>query len=268
MALTGIMEKAETRKAAAIALGAVVALALQSFGIGNVEWGGREPRPAVVDPVCGYEKGTVLDLCGEWTFASCGFAADRSQFFNLRPFKESWPNERKINVPGTWESQGVGEAVPATKRCCYAGYETCFPLTHCFVGDGWYRRTFEIPAAWKGKRIWLKIGGVGCQGWFWVNDMPIAHVFDYCATRKFEITDLVEAGKSAKFVVEVSNAAPSKLGTAEAVSCFGGILRPLELEATPQTFIDDAWVRGDFDAKCAEAHVAIEIGRASCRERV
>ena len=228
--------------------------------MGNVEWGGREPHLAVVDPVCGNEPGTVLDLGGEWTFATCGFAADRSQFFNMRQHKEPWPQERKITVPGTWESQGVGAAVPATKRCCYAGYETCFPLTHCFVGDGWYRRTFTIPADWKEKRIWLKVGGVGCQGWFWVNDMPVAHVFDYCATRKFEITDLVEPGKEAKFVVEVSNAAPSKLGTAEAVSCFGGILRPLQLEATPQTFIDDAWVRGDFDAKCAELHVTVGGG--------
>ena len=235
----------------------LLALAVQVFGMGSVEWGGREPHLAVVDPVCGSAEGTILDLSGEWTFATCNFAADRSQFFNLRPFKESWPNERKINVPGTWESQGVGEPVPATRRCCYAGYESCFPLKHSFTGDGWYRRTFEIPAGWKGKRIWLKIGGVGCQGWFWVNDRPVAHVFDYCATRKFEITDLVEPGKAAKFVVEVSNAAPSKLGTAEAVSCFGGILRPLELEATPQTFIDDAWVRGDFDAKCAEVHVTV-----------
>ena len=238
----------------------LLALVVQALGMGNVEWGGREPHLAVVDPVCGYAEGTILDLGGEWTFATCGFVADRSQFFNLRPFKVSWPDERKINVPGTWESQGVGEAVPAAKRCCYAGYESCFPLKHSFTGDGWYRRTFEIPAAWKGKRIWLKIGGVGCQGWFWVNDVPVAHVFDYCATRKFEITDLVEPGKAAKFVVEVSNAAPSKLGTAEAVSCFGGILRPLELEATPQTFIDDAWVRGDFDKREAEVHVAVAFG--------
>ena len=238
----------------------LLALAAQAFGRGTVDWGGRDPHLAVVDPVCGYEEGTVLDLGGEWTFATCGHAANRSQFFNMRQYKETWSDERKINVPGTWESQGVGEAVPATKRCCYAGYETCFPLAHCFVGDGWYRRTVEIPAAWKGRRIWLKVGGVGCQGWVWVNDMPVAHVFDYCATRKFEITDLVAPGKAAKFVVEVSNAAPSKLGTAEAVSCFGGILRPLELEATPQTFIDDAWIRGDFDAKCAELHVTVGGG--------
>ena len=104
---------------------------------GSVEWGGREPHLAVVNPVCGNEPGTVLDLGGEWTFSTCGFAADRSQFFNMRQLKEPWPEERKIMVPGTWESQGVGEAASAAPRCCYAGYTSHFPLKHGFSGDGW-----------------------------------------------------------------------------------------------------------------------------------
>ena len=37
-----------------------------------------------------------------------------------------------------------------------------------------------------------------------------------------------------------------------------GIPRALELEATPGAFIDDAWARGDFDARRAEAHVEVE----------
>ena len=67
-----------------------VVLAICTFGLGNVEWGGREPHLAVVNPVCGNEPGAVLDLGGEWTFATCGFAADRSQFFNMRQLKETW----------------------------------------------------------------------------------------------------------------------------------------------------------------------------------
>ena len=245
-----------TMPMSAIVCGCALLLAGTGFGKGNLDWSGREPHPAVVDPVCGNELGTVVDLGGEWTFSSCRAHADRSQP-NMRQYAAKWPAERTIKVPGSWETQGVGEPVPEPKRCCYGGFKTHFPLTHSFSGHGWYRRSIDIPAEWKGRRIWLKIGGVGCQGWFWVNEMPVAHIFDFCATRKFEITDLVEPGKPAKVVVVVSNAAPSKLGSAEAASCFGGILRPLELESTPQTFIDDAWVRGDFDSRAAEAHVAV-----------
>ena len=229
------------------------------FGAGNVDWSGIAPHPAVVNPVCGYEAGSVVDLGGDWEFTARPNGADRMQFFRLMPNLEKWPDVRMIKVPGCWEAQGVGDPVPASTRTVYGGHDSNFPLTHCFIGNGWYRRNVTIPSGWSGKRIWLKVGGVGCQGWFWVNDAPVAHVFDYCATRKYEITNLVEPGKSAKFVIEVSNAVPSKRGTSESVSCWGGILRALELEATPSDcFIDDVWMRGDFDRHMAEAHVTIE----------
>ena len=46
---------------------------------GCVEWSGIEPHPAVVNPVCGYEPGTVVDLCGEWDFFNAKFHADRAK---------------------------------------------------------------------------------------------------------------------------------------------------------------------------------------------
>ena len=223
---------------------------------GNADWGGRAPHPAVVNPVCGYEPGQVVDLAGTWKFSCNRYTADRGQFFRTKQYESGWEGERTIRVPGAWEPQGVGERVERQLRRSHDGAKHQ-PLRHCFIGNGWYRRTVEIPAAWKGRRVWLKIGGVGCQGWFWVNDMPVAHVFDYCATRKFEITDLVEPGKSAKIVAEVSNAAPSKHGNHDTWNFWGGITRGIELEATPATFIDDAWGRGDFDAKCADVRVTV-----------
>ena len=236
------------------------------FGLVSVlavadEWADRPSHPAVVDPVCGYEPGTVIDLRGEWRFACNAYGADRSQFFRQRQFETTWKGERTITVPGCWEAQGVGKASSVPGRVCYGGARGDFPLRHSFVGDGWYRRTVDIPSDWTGKRIWLKVGGVGSQGWIWVNDEPVAHIFDFCATRKFEVTDLVTPGKSAKIVVEVTNAAASKLGTREGYGCWGGILRTIELEATPQVLMDDVWVRGDFDNRLAEAHVEVEGSR-------
>ena len=230
-----------------------------AFGKGYVPWSGREPHPAVVNPVCGNEPGTVLSLDGEWTFAAFPHAADRYQFFRRTEYQKSWQGERKIRVPGAWQTQGVGVAVPEPGRVCYGGRNRVFPLRHAFYGNCFYRRTFEVPAAWTGKRIWLKVGGVGNQGWFWVNDMPVAHVFDYCATRKYEITDLVKPGETAKIVAEVTNAGASKRGTAESCDSWGGLLRSVELEATPGgCYIDDAWARGDFDRR--RACVNVEVG--------
>ena len=237
---------------------ASVPVVLTAWSKGSVEWSGIEPHSAVVNPVCGYEPGTVVDLAGVWTFATGKYSADRSQFFRKMQFQENWPGARTIHVPGCWQGQGVGGAVPTPARVCYGGVRNDFPLNHSFVGDGWYRRMVEIPAAWAGRRIWLKIGGVGSQGWFWVNDRQVAHVFDYCATRKYEITSFVKPGETAKIVAEVTNAGASKLGSAEIYGCWGGILRTVELEATPEVFIDDAWIRGDFDAATSEVHAEID----------
>jgi len=236
-------------------------LCLQLDAAGNKDWSGREPHPAVVNHVCGYADGTVLDLSGEWTFAKGGYAADRSQFFRRRQLEKTWPDAIKIRVPGNWETQGVGAPVAAQENRTYDGYRR-LPLKHYFNGNGWYRRTVRVPADRPGKRIWLKSGGVGSQGWFWIDGKPVAHVFDYCATRKYEVTDLVTPGKDCEIIAEVTNAGPSKHGYRDSCCIWGGITRGLELEATPQTFIDDAWVRGDFDARTAE--VMVEVRRAKC----
>ena len=250
-------------KAIRVVLAAALATTAASAGAkGSVEWSGREPHPAVVNPVCGYEAGVVLDLGGEWEFSWNKAAADRHQFFRQREHERTWKDARKIRVPGNWEAQGVGEPVPKQERRTYDGYRQ-LPLGHYFNGHGWYRRTVTVPAGWKGRRIWLKVGGVGSQGWFWVNGQPVAHVFDYCATRKFEITDLVKPGEGAQFVVEVSNAGASKHGYRDSCCIWGGITRALELEATPRVFIDDAWARGDFDRQEAEVHVDVDCSDCS-----
>jgi len=61
--------------------------AATASGKGSVEWSGIEPHPAVVDPVCGYEPGAVVDLAGEWTFARIKHQAPGSRhslWYNTR----------------------------------------------------------------------------------------------------------------------------------------------------------------------------------------
>jgi hypothetical protein len=125
------------------------------------------------------------------------------------------------------------------------------------MGEAWYRKTVAIPAAWQGKRVWLKVGGVRSQGWFWVNGKTVAWVDNYCGTYKYDITDLVQAGTQAVVVAAVNNASPSRKGQMVSTHQFGGLYRDVEIEATPDTRIDDAWVRGDFDKQEAEVHATV-----------
>ena len=219
-------------------------------------WGGREEHPAVVNPVLGNEAGSVLSLRGEWEFSTQGRTLGRNGIWQPFYKAKTWGDVRTIQVPGCWEAQGVGE--PGDGECWDAVWDhNAKPIRHKHMGNGWYRKTVKIPAAWKGKRVWLKVGGVKSAGWFWVNDRQVALVDNYCGTYKYEVTDLVTPGEDAKVVALVKNDVPSRKGLFSAMHRWGGIYRDVEFEATPQTFIDDAWVRGLFDEKAAEVHVEV-----------
>ena len=224
---------------------------------GYEQWGMRKRHVAVVNPVLGEDPDWVMDLGGEWEFMARRYRPDRNCFWSRLQEQKNWPNTRKIQVPGVVEVQGVGE--PGTSRPWECWWD-CGPkpFRHVFAGAGWYRRSFPIPKTWSGRRIWLKVGGVSAQGWFWVNDVQVAWVDAYCGTYKYEITDLVKPGEDAKIVIQVSNEVASRGGNRNSRNRWCGIPRALELEATPQTFIDDAWVRGDFDNRRAIVNVAVE----------
>ena len=233
---------------------------------GDLSWGGRTAHPAVVNPVMGNEEGSVVSLRGELEFTPFSGNLERNGIW--KPFykEEIWSGTRPIQVPACWEAQGVGTPGMGDSWDQKRDHNAK-PIRHKHMGSGWYRKTVKIPAAWRGKRVWLKrvwlkIGGVKSMGWFWVNDRQVALVNNYCGTYKYDVTDLVTPGEDAKVVVQAKNDVPSRKGLFSAMHRWGGLYRDMEFEATPQTFIDDAWVRGLFDEKAAEVHV--EIGRAAC----
>ncbi|MDD4873035.1 MAG: hypothetical protein PHR77_20980, partial [Kiritimatiellae bacterium] len=166
-----------------------------------------------------------------------------------------WPGRRTINVPGCWEAQGVGE--PGISQPWDMNDRGPYPLSHIYMGSAWYRRTVSVPASWRDKRVWLKIGGVRAQGWFWVNGKPVAHAYNYCSTEKYDVTDLVTPGQKAVLVVLVRNDIPSRKGSTGWRHRAGGLYRDVELEATPGTWIDNLWVKGDFDKQAAEVRATI-----------
>lgn len=231
----------------------------QSSRLGGVDsWAGRPALPALVNPVVSSRLQSVLSLRGQWEFVTQEIAPLRHPTWRAF-YSKPWPQSRAIQVPGCWEAQGVG--TPGIGNAWDTRWDNCAkPLRWIYMGDAWYRKTATIPPSWKGQRIWLKVGGVRSQGWFWVNQTKVAWVDNYCGTYKYDITDLVEAGSQVEVVAEVSNTQPSRKGLFSSTHKFGGLYRDVELEATPDTRIDYAWVRGDFDQKTAEIHATVAFG--------
>lgn len=224
-------------------------------------WAYRKAFPAVVNPVMRSSLQNVMSLRGEWEFITQDIAPLRHPRWNAF-YAKAWPGSRTIQVPGCWESQGVGEPGMGIPWDCKWD-NTAKPLRSIYQGEAWYRKKVDIPVSWQGKRVWLKVGGVCSQGWFWVNDKTVAWVDNYCGAYKYDITDLVQPGEQAVVVAAVNNTMPSRKGQIRSTHRFGGLCRDVELEATPDTRIDDAWVRGDFDQKNADVHALVAYATAT-----
>ncbi len=221
-------------------------------------WGARESF-AVVAPVSRTSNAQTLSLSGEW-----GFINDKAELYRLSvgdgvwgPSSYDWEHARKLQVPGIWEAQGVGE--PAPGRTWDPSWDCgMWDLNNVYVGRALYRRTFTLPSHWEGDRVWLKVGGVGSQAYIWINGKRAAFVETYCGARKYDVTDLVDRSGVNEITALVRNDVPSRLGLLAVNEHFGGFFRDVEIEMTPDVYIDDVWVRGDVASGSADVSVYIK----------
>ena len=231
---------------------------------------GRESTPAVVNPAIRSKLRTTLSLDGQWDFAVDPKLSGESEEWYLP--EKSLPPSRKITVPACWEAQGVGEPGLSNINNKWEGTElggnadkngrlvmepVNVRMRSTYTGAAWYKKKIDVPRDWAGKQIWLKLGGINCQGWIWVNGKYIAHNWAYCATWKYNVTDLVSPGQEATIAVLVRNDVPSRRGESNILRVFGGLWRSVELDATPAISIDNAFVEPLFDQKIARVHVTL-----------
>jgi len=221
--------------------------------------GKREATPAVVNPALRSALRQTISLEGTWDFAmDPEKQGDKEKWFSP---KVDLPNKIDIQVPGCWEAQGVGgpgASVSVTPE------QRSRPLRGSYIGTGWYKKEVILPVDWAKKEIWLKIGGVHSQGWFWVNGTYLNHDASYCGSYKYRITDLIDpSDRKVVVVVKARNDVPSGKGLFGWMQRFGGLYRSVELDATPSTLVDYAYVEGDLDNKSAAVKVKIRSTKSS-----
>jgi len=167
----------------------------------------------------------------------------------------------KIKVPSCWELEGFGEY--------NYGHDK-----NMAAEKGIYRTTFRIPDAWKDKRVFVVFDGSMTDTKVMVNGKQAGDVHQGAFYRfKREITDLVDVGPANKLEVEVSKmSANTTVNAAEREAdfwVFGGIFRPVYLEAVPKTHVEYSGINakhnGDFnievilDKEIANANLRVDI---------
>ncbi len=141
----------------------------------------------------------------------------------------------KIEVPSQWELQGFGEY-------CYGRWYTIKGVKNPPMETGIYRTSFQIPAAWKGKQISIIFEGVMTDTEVLVNGKQAGAIHQGGFNRfSYDISELLKTGKN-DLEVKVSKESTDKsVNAAERKAdwwLFGGIYRPVYLEAKPAVYIE------------------------------
>lgn len=136
-------------------------------------------------------------LNGDWKFLWSPTKKERPlDFYKLSYDDSGWDT---ISVPSNMETQGYGVAIYTNSRYPWvmdgerADYPN-IPDINNHVGS--YRRTFEVPQNWDGRRIHIVFDGVNSLFYLWINDKKVGMSKDSRTVAEFDITDFVHQGEN------------------------------------------------------------------------
>ncbi len=189
------------------------------------------PLPIRVSGVVDFK----VDLNGTWNFSP----APSDDFYKHQ--NDSNPDGwRDIQVPGEWAMQGF-----EVRDVTAAGY----------------RREFNLPDSWSGKRIKLKCDGIYSDARIWINGQEAgAHLGGFTAF-ELDITRLTQPGKNSIAISVRSDSIADKLasGIKYAAHDLGGITRKIYLMAVPKLNVADVYVRTVFDKDYRDAKLSAQV---------
>jgi exo-1,4-beta-D-glucosaminidase len=91
------------------------------------------------------------------------------------------------------------------------------PAASPYAAPWWYRNEFEIPAAEKGRQIWMQFRGINYRGVIWINGKKMAgsdEIVGAFRRYEFNVTQYVHPGRKNAIAVAVSAPKAGELGIA------------------------------------------------------
>ncbi|HEX7848029.1 MAG TPA: glycoside hydrolase family 2 TIM barrel-domain containing protein, partial [Chitinophagaceae bacterium] len=157
---------------------------------------------------------------------------------------------KKIQVPSCWEQQGFGNYNYGRD------YKTNGKNSRFYDEKGMYKYQFKVPAAWKGKNVNIVFDGSMTDTEVKINGRSAGETHRGAFYRfKYDISSLLNYDKLNTLEVTVSKmSSDASVNNAERLAdywVFGGIFRPVFLEATPKQYIDYVGIDAKADGRFA-----------------
>ena len=186
-----------------------------------------------------------LSMEGMWKFNFVKNHQDAPKdFFGLKYDDSSWVD---FPVPGLFELNGYGDKI--YKNIGYA-WSTTFKNDPPYIGEvnnytGSYRRTFELPADWKGQEVYYHVGSATSNLSLWVNGKFVGYSEDSKVAAEFNITKYLKPGKNL-IAMQIMRWCDGSYLEDQDFWRFTGIAREVYLFARPKTHIQDLTMTQDW----------------------
>ncbi|HRR56268.1 MAG TPA: glycoside hydrolase family 2 TIM barrel-domain containing protein [Acidobacteriota bacterium] len=196
-----------------------------------------------------------LPLNGNWKFRWSSRPSERPKgFYDPSYDVTAWD---EIPVPSNWEMLGYGYPIYVNIRYPFGPPDPPF-VPHHFNPVGAYRRTFDLPGHWQGKRVVLHFDGVESAFYVWVNGEEVGYSEDSRTPAEFDITPYVRPGSNV-LAVEVYRWSDGSYLEDQDFWRMSGIFRDVYLAASSLTSIEDFWARCELDSQYRDAELKLDV---------
>lgn len=195
----------------------------------------------------------LLDLSSIWEFQ-----LDPSEVGERQQWFSRLPSPRFIPVPGNWNDQ--------------------FDDAKNYLGLAWYRKEVMLPPAWKGQRVFIRVGSANYTAKIWVNGKEIGSHEGGHLPFVLEVTKALFWNKANMIAIAVENkplpervpAGPTPSGgllsgpfagfptTTYDFFPYAGLHRAVQLFTVPQAHIEDLTVFTGIEGKDGTVSVTIK----------
>jgi beta-galactosidase len=192
-------------------------------------------------------------LNGQWKFHWVPRPEERPIAFYKPDYDVSaW---KEIAVPSNMEVQGYGTPIytnftyPFKKDWPRVTSEPPKEYTAYLERDpvGSYRREFEVPVGWNGRRIFLTFDGVDSAFFIWVNGKKVGYSVNSRNPAEFDLTSYVVPGQKNVLAVEVYRYSAGSYMEDQDMWRLSGIFRNVTLWSSPQVHVRDFSLTTDLD---------------------
>ncbi len=213
-------------------------------------------------------KAEYINLNGTWKFK---YVAGTSSWYSSTPgaseFQAKDYNDSgwdDIRVPLSWEMANYGKPVYTNVGYPFSNNppNANSGMSQYGVTDhnatGFYRRTINIPATWKDKRVFIHFDGVYSAAVVWVNGKYVGYSQSSNTDAEFDITGFVTTGDN-QLSVRVYRWCDGSYLEGQDMWHLSGIHRDVYLVAMPKVFVADHYITSSLSSDATSGRMTVKM---------